>query len=280
MEQQNSFFKILNVVKTVLIWIVFAIAACMMVFTLVSVNMFDQNERSVFGYKFFVVQSDSMAATDFGIGDIIISKEVPLKDLKEGDIITFISQSSYNYGETVTHKIRKVTTDDAGEIAFVTYGTTTNADDEALATMVLGQYTGKIEGLGTFFMFLKTTPGYIVCILIPFLILIISQGINCIRLFRRYKQEQMSEMQEEREKLAQEREESQKMMAELLALKAQLEKKEESLAATEEPKPVAEPPAEAPAAAQEPQAQTQETASAPSEAEEKTPEQEQNGDAQ
>ena len=71
-------------------------------------------------------------------------------------------------------------------------------------------------------MFLKTTPGYIVCILIPFLLLILIQGINCIRLFRRYKLEQMAEMKEERAKIEEERAESQKMMAELLALKAQL----------------------------------------------------------
>ena len=76
--------------------------------------------------------------------------------------------------------------------------------------------------MGAFFNFLKTTPGYIVCILIPFLLLILIQGINCIRLFRRYKQEQMAELREEREKIEAERAESQKMMAELLELKAQL----------------------------------------------------------
>ena len=75
-------------------------------------------------------------------------------------------------------------------------------------------------------MFLKTTPGYIVCILIPFLLLILIQGLNCIKLFRRYKLEQMAEMKEERAKIEEERAESQKMMAELLALKAQLAEKE------------------------------------------------------
>ena len=71
-------------------------------------------------------------------------------------------------------------------------------------------------------MLLKTTPGYIVCILIPFLALILIQGLNCVKLFRRYKQEQMAEMQAERAKIEEERAESQKMMAELLELKAQL----------------------------------------------------------
>lgn len=80
---------------------------------------------------------------------------------------------------------------------------------------------------------MKTTPGYIVCIFLPFLVLILIQGINSIRLFRRYKQEQLAEIAAEREQqkqeLAQERErleaqqaESQKMMAELLKLKNEL----------------------------------------------------------
>lgn len=64
----------------------------------------------------------------------------------------------------------------------------------ALYPYVLGKYETNIPKVGRFFMFLKTTPGYIVCILIPFLLLILLQGINCIRLFRRYKLEQMAEL--------------------------------------------------------------------------------------
>ncbi len=226
MEKKIDIKKILNVAKTVLVWLIVAVAVFMMIFTLVSVNTLDKNDRSFFGYKFFVVQTDSMSATDFDAGDIIISKEVDISTLVEGDIITFVSQSPNNYGDTVTHKIRRVTRDSDGSIAFVTYGTTTNTDDDTLTTVIVGQYVGRIPGLGAFFLFLKTTPGYIICILIPFLLLILSQGINCIRLFRKYKQEQLAEMQAEREKIEQERAESQRMMAELLELKAQLAQKE------------------------------------------------------
>ena len=223
MDQKIDVKKIIEVVKTVFTWIVVAFAVCIMIFTLVSVNTFDKNERNLFGFKFFVVQTDSMAKTDFKAGDIVIAKEVKdLRELKEGDIITFISESSHNYGETVTHKIREVTKDTDGSIAFVTYGTTTDTDDEALATIVVGKYVGNIPNLGAFFLFLKTTPGYIICILIPFLILIISQGINCIQLFRRYKQEQTAELEAERAKIEEERAQSQRMMAELLELKRQL----------------------------------------------------------
>lgn len=218
--------KALQITKTVLLWLVVAIAVGMMIFTLISVNTFDQTDRNIFGFKFFIVTSDSMSATDFDAGDIVISKEVDITTLKEGDIITFISQSSLNYGETVTHKIREVTRDIDGSIAFVTYGTTTDTNDDTLATIIVGKYVGRIPKLGSFFLFLKTTPGYLICILVPFLLLILSQGINCIRLFRQYKKEQMEEMKAERAKIEEERAESQRMMAELLELKAQLAKKD------------------------------------------------------
>lgn len=216
--------KALSIIKNIFVWLMVALAVCMMVFTVVSVNTFDRSDRSLFGFKAFIVLSDSMSKTDFDAGDLVLVKEVDPSTLKEGDIIAYTSQNTSNYGETVTHKIRKLTTDASGELGFITYGTTTDTDDETVVTYpyVLGKYKTNIPKVGRFFMFLKTTPGYIVCILIPFLLLILIQGINCIRLFRRYKLEQMAEMKEERAKIEEERAESQKMMAELLALKAQL----------------------------------------------------------
>ena len=216
--------KILNIVKSVLVWCVVAVAVFMMIFTLISVNTFDKTDRDVFGYKFYTVLSDSMSATDFSAGAIVFVKEVDASTLKEGDIISYLSLNADNYGEVVTHKIRKLTNDATGAPGFITYGTTTGVDDEIIVTYeyVLGIYKGHIPGIGHFFQFLKTTPGYIICILVPFLILILSQGINCISLFRKYKKEQMEEMQAERDKIEEERAESQRMMAELMALKAQM----------------------------------------------------------
>ena len=216
--------KALNIIKNIFVWVVAVIAICMMIFTLVSVNTFNRAERDLFGYKVFIVMSDSMSKTDFDAGDIVLVKEVDPAALKEGDIIAYTSQKTHNFGETVTHKIRQLTTDAEGNPGFITYGTTTDTDDETVVTYpyVLGRYSGKIPKLGTFFHFLKTTPGYIVCILIPFFLLILIQGLNSVRLFRRYRHEQLEELQAERERIEAERLESQKLMQELLALKEQL----------------------------------------------------------
>ncbi|MBP3391912.1 MAG: signal peptidase I [Clostridia bacterium] len=220
--------KILGIVRKVLVWIVVAVAVCMMIFTVISVTTFNRNDRSLFGYKAFVVRTDSMSKTDFDAGDLIFVKEVSPSTLKEGDIITFISQDSESFGETITHKIRRKTTDAKGNPGFVTYGTTTDTDDATIVTYpyILGKYTGHIPDVGTFFNFMKTTQGYMLCIFVPFMLLILYQGFRCIQLFRKYKQEQMAEMEAERQKLSEEREESARVLAELEALKAQLAEKE------------------------------------------------------
>ena len=203
--------KVWNIIKSVIVWLIVALAACMMIFTIVSVATFDRADRNLFGFKAFIVLSDSMKKTDFNAGDLVLVK-------------AYTSQNSSNYGETVTHKIRRLTTDANGEPGFVTYGTTTDTDDETIVTYpyVLGKYKSHIPKVGTFFRFLKTTPGYIVCILIPFMLLILTEGIRCIRLFRTYKAEQQAELQAERDKIEAERAEAQKMMQELLQMKAQM----------------------------------------------------------
>lgn len=227
--------KFLNILKNIFVWAVVAMAVCMMIFTVISVNTFDRIDRNLFGYKAFIVLSDSMSATDFNAGDLVLVKEVDPATLKAGDIISYQSTNEGSYGEIITHKIRSLTKDEDGNPGFITYGTTTNIDDEEVVVynFVLGKYQTKLPGVGKFFQFLKTTPGYIVCIFLPFLMLILVQGINSIRLFRRYKQEQLAEMEEEREKQKQElveerkrleaqQAESQRMMAELLKLKQEL----------------------------------------------------------
>ena len=217
--------KVLNIIKTTLVWLVVLLAVSMMIFTVISVTTFNRNDRDLFGYKMYIVNSDSMAATDFNAGSLILVKETDPSTLQEGDIITFMSQDSASFGETVTHKIRMRTKDAEGNPGFVTYGTTTDTNDETIVTYpyILGKYEGHIPGLGTFFNFLKTTPGYFICIFIPFMLIILYEGTKFFSLFRKYKKEQMEQMQAERDKIAAEREENAKMLEELRALKAQLE---------------------------------------------------------
>ena len=234
--QSNKIKNVLNVITKVLTGIVVAFAVFMMIFTIVSVTTVDKNDRSILGIKFYIVQTDSMSLSEknkdmdvhFNAGDIILIKNVKnYSELKAGDIIAFLSTNSVSYGETVTHMIREVKRDSNGKLlGYVTYGTNTGTDDEALVEpeYVLGTYAGKLPGVGNFFAYVKSTQGYIICILIPFLLLILYNGVNVIRLFRKYKKEQTAIMEAERAQIAEERKQNEEMLRELQALKEQLAK--------------------------------------------------------
>ena len=224
--------KALNIVKNLITYIVIAVAVCMMIFTVASVTMFDRIDRSIFGYRAFIVRTDSMSATDFSAGDLILTRKVDdPSTLKEGDIITFQSTDPYSYGEIITHKIRNLTTDADGNPGFVTYGTTTNTNDGTVVTynFVLGEYKAALPGVGRFFEFLRTPMGYISCIMLPFLLFILLQAVNSVRLFKQYKREQVDAIEAERSQMEAERLESQRMKEELLKLKAELVKQADAV---------------------------------------------------
>lgn len=216
--------KAWNMISNVFVFLIAALAVCMVIFTVFSVNTFDRNDRSIFGYRLLVVLSDSMSATDFKAGDLIFVKETEPQTLESGDIIAYSSQSTENFGQTVAHKIRRTATDEEGNPGFITYGTTTGVDDDEVVTWphILGKYRMRLPGVGRFFAFLKTVPGYMIFILLPFLLLLLFQGVHCVKLFREYQEEEMKDIRNERERLKQEREATRRLKEELDHLKAKL----------------------------------------------------------
>lgn len=193
--------KALKITGNVLTVAVAILVVIMTVLTVFSMVFNRDGTASVFGAQAYVVQSDSMAP-EFAAGDVIFSEEVNPEELVAGDIITFISRDSASYGQTITHCIRKVTTHN-GELAFITYGIATGVDDgtPAAASDVLGRYAFRIAGLGSFFEFLKSVPGYIVCILLPFLVIIGLQVANIVSAVRAARTEKAAAAAAERSRV-------------------------------------------------------------------------------
>lgn len=236
--------KVWNIVSKVLVWLVIIFTVFVTIFTIVSVNTVGRNDRDIFGYKAYIVLSDSMSKTDFEAGDLVLVKEVNPTTLKEGDIISFISENPHNKGQVITHKIRSKTTDQYGNPGFITYGTSTGMNDDAVVSYayIQGKYCFTLPNVGTFFNFLRTVPGYICCILIPFLLIIGYQAVTCVALFRRYRAEQMDQIKQEKDALEAERKKSEEMMEEIRRLKAQLQ--DGGAEAPEKPRPMTEEPKE------------------------------------
>ena len=216
--------KTQHIIRTALVWMFAMAAVVMMVFTIISVRTTGQNGRSLFGFKFFIVTSDSMSATDFSSGDLVIVKRVDPEKLEPGQIITFLSRDPRNFGATVTHKIRELTTDDQGNPGFITYGTTNDQNDTTIVTYdyVIGIYKNRIPKLGSLLMFMKTSAGYLTCILLPFSFLLISIGFDCVRLFNQSKKEQEERLRALQKELEREKAENRRIRAESDELRAQL----------------------------------------------------------
>ncbi|MBR5280951.1 MAG: signal peptidase I [Clostridia bacterium] len=216
--------KAFDIVKTILVWLVVLGAVTMTVFTVFSLTTLNRNDRTLFGYKIFIVNSDSMEKTDFKSGDLIFVKAVDLDTLKPGDIITFISKDENSLDETLTHKIRSLATDANGNKGFITYGTSTNADDAGIVLYqdILGKYEFHIAGLGAVFNFLKTTQGFFLCIFTPIMLVVLYEIINFFVVLRKSKKEALKEMEAERAS-------NDQLVEELRILKAQLEEKQLAL---------------------------------------------------
>lgn len=251
--ETTSTKKVLLKVKDIVVWVFFAFTILIMLFTIISSIFFNNkkgDDKSLFGLTFNIVLTDSMkddarfggeGEGAFASGDLIIGTTVEDKedweDLRVGDIITFVNQNDVNeenkhiygsVGSTVSHEICEIVRDDkTGKLlGFKTFGTTTGTVDEAMVEpeYIRSKYSFTMPFFGHFFQFVKTTPGYIVCILVPFILIIALQIANVVKAFRRYKGEQLSEMKEERLKLEEDKQANAKMMEELLALKAELER--------------------------------------------------------
>lgn len=193
--------KVLNIIGKIATVLIIVFAVLVMVFTFITIGTAKSEDATFLGYKPYIVLSDSMEDT-FAVGDVIIVKSVSAEELQPGDIVCFKSIDPNNYGMVVTHKIREITTYN-DEQAFVTYGTTTGVDDAYPVPYdrVIGKYVVTLPKLGQFFEFLKSPTGYICIILIPFLLLILWQIVNLIKLIGRYKKEKNSENLESSEEI-------------------------------------------------------------------------------
>ena len=207
-------FSIISKIITVLVLVFTVFVVLFTVLATTSVGDGEPGRKALFGYKAYIVRSDSMHE-QFAAGDIIFIKQTEVDavyDLVPGTIITFYSIDPDLYGETVTHMIREKTVYD-GQVAYITYGTTTG---------IIGTYSFRLPKMGYFFQFIRTPAGYVVVILIPFLFLIglnLTHFIKLIVAYRREKQQQATEMQAAAEA---DRAEAQRLREEMEKLKAQL----------------------------------------------------------
>lgn len=156
---------------------------------------------SLGGRTCFIVLTDSMYP-DIQSGDLIICNKAKAEDVQVGDVISFFDPDG-NGTSVVTHQVIEIVNENGLE--FRTKGVNNNIEDRALvpAKNLVGVYQMRITGMGNVAMFMQTTAGLIVCVVLPLVLLI---GYDLVRR-RRYEKARQQD--------------TEALLAELEALKAE-----------------------------------------------------------
>lgn len=203
-EKQNTarhrVFTVIGVILCVIL-IPIVIINC----TLIAKQFLNKDEvPSVGGVFPMIVLTDSMAGT-FDAGSLIFCNSVDAKDVKEGDIICYFDPSG-NGTTTTTHRVSEIQTSSDGSLSFVTKGDANNDVDPTPVpeSKLVGVYKFHIAGLGSVAMFMQTTPGLIIFVVLPIAILIAYDVIRR-RMFDKKKTTETEALEAQLKKLQEEK---------------------------------------------------------------------------
>jgi signal peptidase len=154
---------------------------------------------SVGGYLPLIVLTDSMYP-NIQSGDLIICRTADPESVEVGDVISFFDPAG-NGTSVVSHRVKSIITED-GAIAFRTQGDANNAEDDATvpAENLVGVYQSRIAGAGNLAMFMQTSTGLIICVVLP-LLLLVGYDLLRRRAYERSKKEDTEALLRELEEL-------------------------------------------------------------------------------
>lgn len=138
-------------------------------------------------YNAYVVLTGSMIP-EIQVKDVVLTKKVDSSELKEGDIITFLSSDERFEGLTVTHRIIDIIPNEVtGNLQFKTRGDNNNSPDVALVEdyNIIGKVILKVPKIGYLQDFLATKGGWIIVILIPCLAVISYDIVQIFKTVRK-----------------------------------------------------------------------------------------------
>jgi len=175
-EKTTTMHKTLTILGTVMCIILIPILIINI--TLIIKSYTNEDEVPSIGGVFpLIVLTESMSPEIEG-GDLIICKTVEAEDVEERDIIAFFDPAG-NGSSIVTHRVIEVI-EKNGEVQFRTRGDNNNTEDKVLvpASKLVGKYQMRIAGAGKIAMFMQSTTGLIICVILPIILLV---GYDMIR---------------------------------------------------------------------------------------------------
>lgn len=146
-----------------------------------------------------VVMTDSMYP-EIHSGDLIICQVEDAEDVQVKDIISFFDPAG-NGTSVVTHRVMEIKNED-GQISFITQGDANNIADArpVPADKLVGVYHSRIAGMGHLIMFMQTTQGLLLCVVLP-IVLLVGYDMIRRRKFDKTKQQDTDALMRELEEL-------------------------------------------------------------------------------
>lgn len=183
----SQFKQISKTIAMILSWTLFALLILIIGFLayyLICTNIYaSKGEKFEPKFSLYTIISPSMEP-NIKVYDVILNTRVDdPKDIKVGDVITFISTSNISNGMTVTHRVTKIVNGPNG-LEFKTKGDNNLSEDTdtAKAHNVLGKVLLKIPQLGRLQFFLSSNGGWLIVIVCPALFIIVNDVFKIIKL--------------------------------------------------------------------------------------------------
>lgn len=175
-EKTSASHKIFSIIGVALCIIL--IPVLVINITLIIKSSVNKSEvPDVGGYLPMIVLTDSMNP-EIESGDLIICHTIDAGSVKENDIIAFFDPAG-DGTSIITHRVIEIVNED-GRLFFRTKGDNNNTEDKDLvpAENLVGIYRTCIAGAGNIAMFMQTTTGLVVCVILPIILLV---GYDIIR---------------------------------------------------------------------------------------------------
>ena len=169
-KKADSKQKVLTIIGIVLC--VILLPVLLINLTLIAKSYINADEVPSVGGKFpMIVLTDSMYPV-IESGDLIICNTAEAEDIAVGDVISFYDPMGSGTS-VVTHRVLEIMEED-GQLSFRTKGDNNNAEDQVAVPEknLVGRYRSRIPGAGNIAMFMQTTPGLIVCVVLPIVLLV------------------------------------------------------------------------------------------------------------
>jgi signal peptidase len=186
---------------------IIGIALCIVLIPILAVNItlivrsYTNTEEvpKVNGYSPLIVLTGSMEPA-IDSGDLIIVQQIDSSEVQVGDVIAFFDPDS-DSNSVVTHRVSELVTED-GNLSFRTKGDANNVEDDTLVPCenLVGIYRTRFSGLGNVAMFMQTTLGLVICVIVP-LVLFVTADLIRHRQFENQNQQDTAQLLAELEAL-------------------------------------------------------------------------------